>query len=185
MEYLHEAEDKGIDKGYKCGIRAEWQIVPSAWISDALFIRRNNLFPKLVINEAKAYTTDTMHRVTIRKHGTLTFPKKVDLEAFVASYYNSLSFAFAEICGRSHGGGVLELMPNEVERVVLPYDERNAKLLPTIDKMLREGNNIDEILKITDKAILKEGYGFSDKEILLANRIWKKLMNRRLTRGKP
>ena len=44
-----------------------------------------------------------------------------DLNGFVASYYNSLSLAFTEICGRSHGGGALELMPNEVERILLPY----------------------------------------------------------------
>ena len=71
-------------------------------VSDALFIRRNNKYPKFVINEAQAYTTDTMHRVTVKEG--------IDMQALTASYYNSLSLAYSEICGRSHGGGVLELI---------------------------------------------------------------------------
>ncbi|MCD4793705.1 MAG: class I SAM-dependent methyltransferase [Bacteroidales bacterium] len=120
-DYIAWGEEAGINKGYKCRIRDEWQIVPSQRVSDALFIRRNNKFPKLIINEAKAFTTDTMHRVWVKKN--------VEIKALTASYYNSLSFAFSEICGRSHGGGVLELMPNEVERILLPYNKNNAELL--------------------------------------------------------
>ena len=49
---------------------------------------------------------------------------------------------------------------------------------------MRKKKSIDEILKITNKHILKKGYGFTDKEIILADRIWKKLSARRLNRGK-
>lgn len=175
-DYISWGEENNIHKGYKCRIRDEWQIVPSQRISDALFIRRNNLYPKFIINEAEAFTTDTMHRVTVKD--------KVNIKALTASYYNSLSFAFAEICGRSHGGGVLELMPNEVERILLPYNEKNAELLPIIDKMIREKKDISELLKITNQKILKENYGLTNEEIDLADSIWKKLSSRRLNRGK-
>jgi adenine-specific DNA-methyltransferase len=175
-DYINLGEKNDIHKGYKCKIRDEWQIVPSQRISEALFIRRNNRYPKLIINEAEAFTTDTMHRVTVKE--------KVNIKALTASYYNSLSFAFAEICGRSHGGGVLELMPNEVERILLPYNEDNAELLPIIDKMIREKKDISELLKITNEKILKQNYGLTDEEINLADSIWKKLSNRRLNRGK-
>ena len=175
-DYIALGEEDEINKGYKCRIRDEWQIVPSQRISDALFIRRNNKYPKFIINDAKAFTTDTMHRVTIKEN--------VEIKALTASYYNSLSFAFAEICGRSHGGGVLELMPNEVERILLPYNENNAELLPVIDKMIREKKDISELLKITNEKILKENFGLTDAEIELANGIWKKLSKRRLNRGK-
>ena len=57
----------------------------------------NNLYPKFVLNEAGAYTTDTMHRVFIKEG--------VNKKAFVASYYNPLSFAFAEILGRCNARG--------------------------------------------------------------------------------
>jgi len=174
--YLKFGESLGIDKGYKCGIRDEWYVVPSIKKSDALFIRRNNLYPRLIINEAEAFTTDTMHRVFLNP--------KTNLNAFTASYYNSLSLAFSEVSGRSHGGGVLELMPNETERILLPYHKSNGGLLPKIDRLIRNKTNIDEITEITNQIILKEHYKFTQKEIDISHNIWKKLSSRRLNRNK-
>lgn len=175
LKYLAIGERNGIKKGYKCGIRDEWQIVPSIWISDALFIRRNNLYPKLIINEARAYTTDTMHRVKIKEN--------VNIRAFAASYYNSLSFALSEISGRSYGGGVLELMPSEVEKILLPYKDTNAHCIDEIDEMMRKKDDINKILEFTNNLILKNGYGLSKTEINIADNIWRKLSHRRLNRN--
>ncbi len=171
LKYIKEGEEKEIHKGYKNRIRDEWQIVPSLWVSDALFIRRNDVFPRLIVNHAQAYTTDTMHRMKVSKD--------TNTKAFAASYYNSLSLAFSEIVGRSYGGGVLELMPSEVKSIPLPYNEKNGKIAETIDKMLREKTDIFEILKYTNKIILKDNYGFSDEDIDLATSIWGKLSKRR------
>lgn len=176
VKYIAHGESLGIHKGYKTGIRDDWFVVPSLKISDALFIRRNNLYPRLIINKAGAYTTDTMHRVFVRPN--------TDIKAMTASYYNSLSLAFTEVSGRSHGGGVLELMPNEAERILLPYHLDNAVLLPQIDKLIRNKTDIEEVLKITNQIILKEHFGLTQKEIKLAHSIWKKLSYRRLNRGK-
>jgi len=172
--YIENGEQQGINKGYKTSIRDEWYVIPSIKLSDALFLRRNNLYPKFVLNDAQAYTTDTMHRVFIKKG--------VKRKAFVVSYYNSLSFAFAEILGRNFGGGVLELMPSEVEGVYLPYREENAKLFEQVDQMVREKKTADEILDFTDKELLQKGMGFSETETKMARSIWYKLMGRRLNR---
>ena len=172
--YIENGEKEGVNKGYKTGIRDEWYIVPSIKLSDALFLRRNNLYPKFVLNEAKAYTTDTMHRVFI-KDG-------VNKKAFVASYYNSLSFSFAEILGRNFGGGCLELMPSEVGGIYMPYRVENESLFAEIDRMLRQKKTADEILDYTDKIILHEGMKFSMEEVQTARSIWHKIMGRRLGR---
>lgn len=172
--YLDNGETQGINKGYKTGIRDCWWVIPSVKISDALFLRRNNIYPKFVLNEAGAYTTDTMHRVFIKEG--------VNKKAFIASYYNSLSFAFAEILGRNFGGGCLELMPSEVEGIYLPYKVENEQLFDTIDKMLRKKVPTDEILDYTDEQILHIGMGFSTEEVKLARSIWHKVINRRLNR---
>ena len=172
--YIESGEQQGIHEGYKTSIREDWYVIPSIKLSQALFLRRNNLYPKFVLNEAKAYTTDTMHRVFINDG--------VNQKAFVVSYYNSLSFAFAEILGRNFGGGVLELMPSEVEGIYLPYREENATLFEKVDKMVREKKTADEILDLTDKEILQKGMGFSEKETKMARSIWHKLMGRRLNR---
>jgi len=176
MDYIAWGEEQGINTGYKCRIRDEWQIVPSLRISDALFLRRNYIFPKLVDNLAKAYTTDTMHRVTINGN--------TNKKAFIASYYNSLSLAFTEICGRSHGGGVLELMPNEVEEIRIPYSPNNDNLLKTLDVQFRKQKDISEILEISNQKILVNEFGFSKADVNIADGIWKKLVNRRMKRSK-
>ena len=172
--YLQSGEDADIDKGYKTSIRDQWWVIPSIKLSDALFLRRNNLYPKFVLNEAGAYTTDTMHRVFIKEG--------VNKRAFVASYYNSLSFAFAEILGRNFGGGCLELMPSEVGGIYLPYREENEQIFDTIDRMLRKKASADEVLDYTDAIILQRGMGLSLKEVKMARSIWHKIINRRLTR---
>ena len=176
QDYIQYGESIGINKGYKTSIRDDWFVIPSIKLSDALFIRRNNLFPRLILNEANAYTTDTMHRVFVK--GT------TNKNAFIASFYNSLSLAFSEIVGRSYGGGVLELMPSEAEQILLPYQSQNDELLEVIDKMMREKKSIDEILKITNEIILKQHYGLTQKEVDLAHSIWGKLSKRRLNRNK-
>lgn len=172
--YIENGEKEGVNKGYKTGIRDEWYIIPSIKLSDALFLRRNNQYPKFVLNEAKAYTTDTMHRVFIKEG--------VNKKAFVASYYNSLSFTFAEILGRNFGGGCLELMPSEVGGIYMPYRAENEALFAGIDKMLRQKKTADEILDYTDKIILHKGMGLSIEEVQTARSIWHKIMGRRLSR---
>lgn len=174
ISYIDLGELEGVNKGYKTSIRDDWFVIPSIKLSDALFVRRNNLYPKLILNEAQAYTTDTMHRVYINLD--------VDKAAFIASYYNSLSFAFAEIVGRSYGGGVLELLPSEVKAILLPYQDDNYQLITTIDEILRSKSNIDDILKITDNIILRERLQMTDCEIATANSIWRKLSTRRINR---
>lgn len=172
--YIENGEKEGVNNGYKTGIREEWYIIPSIKLSDALFLRRNNLYPKFVLNEAKAYTTDTMHRVFIKEG--------VNKKALVASYYNSLSFTFAEILGRNFGGGCLELMPSEVGGIYMPYRVENEALFDEIDRMLRQKRTTDEILDYTDKIILHEGMGFNMEEVHTARSIWHKIMSRRLSR---
>lgn len=174
--YIKLGESMKINEGYKTGIRDDWFVVPSIRLSDALFVRRNNLYPKLILNEAKAYTTDTMHRVFMKE---LT-----DKKAFIASFYNSLSLAYSEIVGRSYGGGVLELMPSEAEQILLPYSSQNSEFLYIIDKMIREKKNIDDVLKITNINILQKGFGLSTFDIKIADKIWKKLSARRINRSK-
>jgi len=176
LSYIRYGESLDLHKGYKCRIRDEWQIVPSTWVSDALFIRRNNRFPKLIVNEAKAYTTDTMHRVKLKKD--------TNINALCASFYNSLSFAYAEISGRSYGGGVLELMPNEAEKILIPYQEKHQDYIYEIDERMRNKESIDAILIDTNQKMLKDSFGFSNREIKIADNIWRKLSNRRMSRGK-
>ncbi len=177
--YIELGEQEGANKGYKCSIRDRWYRVPSIWAPDAFFLRRNNMFPKFVLNDINAVSTDTMHRIK--------FNEGLDRDKILLSYYNSITFAFTEIEGRSYGGGVLEILPGELEKIMLPnlqgMDARVVKdLLLKIDAAIRGNIDIEPVLDEVDKKVLIEFIGIDEKVVTTFRQIWKKLMYRRLNR---
>src|SRR5262249_4058569 len=109
-QYIQTGEQKGFHRGYKCSIREPWYAVPSVWVPDGFFFRQIYDFPRAVVNRARAVSTDTVHRLRCR----------TDRVRVVENVYTHLTAASAEIEGRSYGGGVLELEPNEAERLLMP-----------------------------------------------------------------
>ena len=172
-EYIIDGEEKGLNKGYKCRIRHRWYIVPSIWIPQAFMLRQVHNYPKIILNDAAATCTDTIHRVRLRNG--------VPAGTVAASFLNSLTFAFSEVTGRSYGGGVLELEPNEAEKLPLPLIGADRLNLYELDKLLREGN-INAALNITDEILLQDGLGLSCKETKMLRTIWQKLRDRRINR---
>lgn len=174
LKYIKYGTQEGFADGYKCRIREEWQIIPSISLSNAFFSRRNNKYARMILNEANAYTTDTMHRVHIKED--------VNKKAFVASYYNSLSFCFVELEGRSFGGGALELMPSEVADIIIPYTKTAESLFDEIEYTFVNKKNIVNLLEQTNKILLKDTFGFDSKDIKLLTHIHKKLLEKRVKR---
>jgi len=178
--YIKYGEKNGLNKGYKCSIRDDWYKIPSIWIPDAFFLRRNNLYPKFVLNCCSAISTDTMHRVK--------FNNDVEPEKIVLSYYNSISFAFTEICGRSYGGGVLEILPSEVGSIYVPKldsvpIEKVREVLKAVDNIVRQDESIEKALDLVDNEILVACLKIKKDNCVDARNIWKKLQNRRLSRS--
>lgn len=179
-QYIALGEANGEQEGYKCSIRDRWYIVPSVWIPDAFFLRRNNLYPKFVLNKCNAVSTDTMHR--------MKFKDGVEPENVLLSYYNSISFAFTEICGRSYGGGVLEILPGEMGNILIPRVETidielREKLLEQIDSIVRKDEDIEKALNVVDEEILVKMLGIDSEVCRMCRGIWKRLQKRRLGRG--
>ena len=121
-----------------------------------------------------------MHRIKVKEG--------IEPERAILSYYNSISFAFTELCGRSYGGGVLEILPGEVGNIYVPKldmvpIEEIRDLLEQIDSIVRNNQNIEDALDIVDKKILVDILGFEQKVCADARSIWKKLQRRRLNRG--
>jgi len=172
LEYLYIGEKNDINKGYKCRIRKYWYSVPSVWISDAFLTRQINAYPRLVLNEAQVAVTDTIHRVK--------FKNRNDAENAVICFHNSLTFAFSEILGRSYGGGVLCLEPNEAEQIPIPYYKTNINI-KEIDELIREGK-IYEALEIVDSVLLIDNVNLTKKQVDMFREIWEKLSKRRMER---
>lgn len=170
LDYIKSAEREGVNAGYKCRIRRRWYDVPSIYVPDAFLFRQIHDAPLLVANEAGATSTDTIHRVRLRK--------KVCPQRLAAAFCNSLTFAWAEICGRSYGGGVLELEPNEAEELPVLFDQ--AEILDTkkLDKLLRSGG-VEAALDYSDPILLGKGLGLKPKQIRLLRNCWLQLRDRR------
>ncbi len=181
VRYIHYGEENNEHTGYKCSIRDRWYIVPSVWVPDAFFLRRNNLYPKFVLNACGAVSTDTMHR--------MKFNDGIIADDVLLSYYNSVSFAFTEVCGRSYGGGVLEILPGEMGKIRLPRITSNVEsdlkkeLLAFIDQVVRANEDIEIALDMVDRRLLIERLGISEGICRQCRDVWKRLQLRRLTRG--
>lgn len=173
QRYLLSGIEQEVHKGYKTSIRKRWFDVPSVYIPDAFLFRQIHRFPILVVNEAKTTSTDTIHRVRINQG--------IDPHLLAATFFNSLTFAWAEVCGRSYGGGVLELEPSEAEEIPVPYNSKISIDFEKIDELLRRGRSI-ETLDYVDSIVLKDNLGLDQHMIRDIRIAWAELRDRRINR---
>lgn len=175
-KYILHGENEGFNTGYKCRIRKRWYITPSIWIPHGFALRQVNRYPKLVLNEVSASSTDTVHRLRF-------VSEEFSPKSIVVCFLNSLTFAFSEVAGRSYGGGVMTFEPTEIEELLIPVVENHGIDVNQIDSLMRD-NRIEEVLDIVDKAVLIDHYGFTLQETRKFRQIWLKMSNRRINRGK-
>jgi adenine-specific DNA-methyltransferase len=172
-KYIEYGESQDFHRGYKCRIRKRWYITPSLWAPDGFALRQVGDYPKIILNNTGAASTDTVHRVK--------FKKGVDKKLVALSFLNSLTFAFSEITGRSYGGGVMTFEPSEIEEIRIPILKKIKVNIIEIDKFIRK-REIEKVLDIVDKELLIKHHGFSKKEVNELRAIWRKLSQRRLNR---
>jgi adenine-specific DNA methylase len=172
LSYVVTGEDNAYQLGYKCSIREPWYSVPSVWAPDVFLFRQIYDFPRMIVNEAGATCTDTIHRMTVHSGS----PSSV-----AAMCFTSLTAASAEIEGRSYGGGVLEIEPTEAERMLVPASMSTALDLSEIDSLIRQGRMTD-VLDMNDKLILEEHLGLSARDRRLLRSAWETMRDRRLSR---
>ncbi|MBS0208338.1 MAG: N-6 DNA methylase [Planctomycetes bacterium] len=170
-QWIAAGEADGVHRGYKCSIRTPWYQVPSVWEPDCFIFRQIYDFPRVVVNKAKATSTDTIHRVRCASN-----PERI-----ASNIYTHLTAASAEIEGRSYGGGVLELEPTEAERVLVPRTLNGAMPIAEADQLVRAGR-LDQVLEHNDNVVLRESLGLSKGECAMLKRIWVKMRDRRKSR---
>lgn len=179
QKYLDSGEDRGIAKRYKCRIRTPWWAVPvPRHGAPQLYLTYcASAFPRMATNDAGALHTNTVHGVTM--------VNGLAPQALAAGFYNSLTLLSAELVGRSYGGGVLKLEPTEAEALLLPdISNATADLLPQVDRLIRAGAELDEILDVADEMLLRSGIGLSDAEVRSLRRAGAQLRQRRLGRAR-
>ena len=97
---------------------------------------------------------------------------------FTYTFINSLTALSAELEGRHYGGGVLELVPTEIEKLLIPkYTQVTKNALEDLDLKIRE-SNYENIFALQNNTILKS-IGLNSNEISILYSAWLKLKNRR------
>ncbi|OBA57224.1 lactate dehydrogenase [Mycobacterium sp. 1100029.7] len=177
--HIGDGEIAGVHRGYKCSIRTPWWRTPSLWIPDLFLLRQIHRAPRLTVNGVAATSTDTVHRVRLLDHPD----HRADPMALAAVFHNSATFAFAEIMGRSYGGGILELEPSEAEQLPIPPPVlAGADLAADVDLLLK-ANDIEKALDTVDRRVLIEGLGWSPDTVARCRTAWRTLRDRRSKRG--
>jgi len=168
--YLEIGLSQKLNTRYKCRVRKPWYKVPSVYATPISMLKRAHHYPRLVLNSAEAYTTDTAYR--IRPLGV------IKPEALVLNFVNSLTCLSAEMEGRHYGGGVLELVPSEIERLIVPLSSVTAAELKEADARFRTAKNDSDFLHMQDVIILgKIGLTKAEQESLHC--AWLRLRDRR------
>jgi adenine-specific DNA methylase len=168
-KYLDIGIKQKLPTRFKCRTRKIWYKVPSVYSSPIGMLKRAHNYPRLVLNSANVYTTDTAYRIK---------PIGIEPEALVLGFINSLTCLTAEIEGRHYGGGVLELVPSEIERLLVPQIKASFTDLKAADLRFRSADNDSEFLRVQDNLVLgKIGITKNDQEIL--HNAWDRLRNRR------
>lgn len=143
-EYLKLGESEGLPSRYKCRIRAPWYKVPSVSASPISMLKRSNGMPRLILNELNAYTTDTAYRIVPTD--------STDANSLVICFLNTLTALSAELEGRHYGGGVLELVPSEIDHLKVPYITIPNGDIYELNAFVKH-HSVDEILQQQDSFI--------------------------------
>ncbi|WP_190183421.1 class I SAM-dependent methyltransferase [Streptomyces cirratus] len=180
LRYIHAGEQAELHTRYKCRIREPWYCVPVVAAGDLLLSKRSHLYPRVVVNEVSAITTDTIYQ------GKMLAPEAMSARSFAASFHNSLTLLSAEIEGRSFGGGVLELVPSEVARLRVMAHPSMSEELDRLDRVSRSASgDVEEILiRETDGQLAKRIPQISDSTLGLLAEARTELQKRRLDRNR-
>ncbi len=166
--YIALGEEEKLNTRYKCSIRTPWYKVPSMYSTKVGMLKRCHDAPRLIYNELNALTTDTAYRVTT---------DYIAPEKLVYCFINPLTAIFAELEGRYYGGGVLELVPSEIEKLMIPLPSLNNIDLRELDDMI-QNKPMEEVLLTQGNKILGD-MGVTKKDIITLVNIWLYLKNRR------
>jgi adenine-specific DNA-methyltransferase len=126
--YVQLGECQKLHTRYKCRVRSPWYTVPSVYATEIGMLKRSHDTPRLILNKLRAYTTDTSYRIRT---------SDVAAEKLVSCFINPLTALSAELEGRHYGGGVLELIPSEIERLFIPLPPKANVDLRALDKAVR------------------------------------------------
>lgn len=169
-DYLSTGLEQDIHTRYKCRIRKPWFKVPSVYATPVSMVKRSNGIPRLISNRMGAYTTDTAYRIIPNN--------TINSERLVYCFINTVTALSAELEGRFYGGGVLELVPSEIGRLLVPYIPDITINLEVLDHLIRAGD-MQTVLDAQDSTLFSKCADVKMKDIRLLRNALDRLRLRR------
>jgi adenine-specific DNA-methyltransferase len=156
---LRRGEKERLDTRSHCERRAPWYSIRDTAVPE-LFLPYMGSQPRwLVVNEAGATCSNTVHRAWLRPEVELS------PESVAAASWTTLFRLSAELQGRSYGGGVLKLEPGGAMGMCLPTLSAPG-LLQEIEKAFCDGGR-EAAQHLADQRLLVEGLGVAKRDLAI------------------
>lgn len=173
--YIEEGEKQSLHNRYKCRNRKRWYEVPLVPVETGFFFKRSHSFPRIILNEAGVYLTDTAYGLRVKPPYTM--------RGLCFSFYSVLTLLFAEIEGRFYGGGVLELSPSEFRRLPIVYHEpTDDEWQAFLDAHEAAAGRAEEILDFGDGWLEKKN-AFTPAQLKMMRAAWSDVRAHRMRHG--
>ena len=173
--YIAAGEQRGFHLRYKCRHRKRWYEVPVVKVEQGFFFKRSHSIPRVIINEARAYVTDTAYGLRMKEG--------YSIRGLCFSFYTSLTMLFAELDGRFYGGGVLELSPKEFRGLPIIYHEpSDAEWEAFLGSHEAAVGDPNKILDFGDQRLRERG-AFTARQLEVLRHAWKIVRAHRMRHG--
>jgi adenine-specific DNA-methyltransferase len=162
-----------LNERYHCAKRSPWYSISDTEAPELFLPYMASEPTRLVINEAAATCTNTIHRVWLHR------PAGASVEALAAASWTTLYRLSAELVGRAYGGGVLKLEPSGAAalRVAAIGD---AELIGELEEAYL-CSGVKEAQALADRRILIEGLGMSTASVRALGEVAQSLRMSRLS----
>lgn len=182
--YIEAGEHAGIDRAYKCRVRAPWWRVPLVAPADLLLTYMNADTPRLCTNRAGVHHLNSVHGVSLRAP-----LRRLGRDTLPLAALNSMTLLGAETVGRAYGGGMLKIEPREAARLPVPSGDLVeaarkplAALRPVMTDHLRRGD-LAAAVHLVDDVLLVGELGLGRDELGALREGHRELTARRQARG--
>ncbi len=180
---LGEGERTGVADAYKCRTRRPWWQVPDSEAPDLFVTYMNHRAVQLASNGAGVRCINSVHGLRLATEPAL------GRELLPLAALCSLTLLSGELVGRAFGGGMLQLLPREAGRLLVPaprlvaeVDDALRAIKPQVRQMLA-AEALDGAIRLVDDVVLPAA-GLQAGEIVVLQGAWMELRERRLARSR-
>lgn len=180
---LAEGERAGVADAYKCRMRHPWWRVPDSEVPDLFVTYMNHHAVQLASNDAGVRCINSVHGLRLAVEPAL------GRELLPLASLCSLTLLSGELVGRAFGGGMLQLLPREAGRLLVPAPVLVAEvaqdlriLKPRVRRLLID-ERLDEAVELVDDVVL-DAAQLDAADIRVLRDAWTKLRDRRVARSR-